>query len=108
MAGQAQAILKESGTRREPQCTGLVDLCVPFVTQAFHACARHGPAFGTGVPGEPQGERLVDRLAAAGRRCVLVDRQDMLTRHVTGADLPLRALAVLQWCASGACRAYGL
>lgn len=45
---------------------------------------RHGPAFGTGVTGEMQGDRLVDRLAAAGRRCVLVDRQDMLSRHVTG------------------------
>ena len=46
---------------------------------------RRGPAFGTGVAGELEGERLVDRLAAAGRRSMLVDRQDMLTRHVTGA-----------------------
>lgn len=46
---------------------------------------RRGPAFGTGVAGEVQGERLVDRLAAAGRRSMLVDRQDMLSRHVTGA-----------------------
>ena len=37
------------------------------------------------MAGEVQGERLVDRLAAAGRRSMLVDRQDMLSRHVTGA-----------------------
>ncbi|KAK9846542.1 hypothetical protein WJX81_006260 [Elliptochloris bilobata] len=46
---------------------------------------RRGPAFGTGALGELQGDRLVDRLAAAGRRCMLVDRQDMLSRHVTGS-----------------------
>ena len=31
------------------------------------------------------GERLMDVLAACSRRCTLVDRGDMLSRHLTGA-----------------------
>lgn len=46
-----------------------------------------GPAFGT-FSNEEQGDKLMDVLHAHQRRCMLVDRHDMLNRHVTG-ELPL-------------------
>ena len=33
---------------------------------------------------QASGERLMDVLAASKRRCTLVDRGDMLSRHLTG------------------------
>lgn len=47
-------------------------------------CGRHGPAFGNAAAEERDGELLCEVLAAAGRRCSLADRQDVLSRHVTG------------------------
>lgn len=46
-----------------------------------------GPAFGTHAR-EEQGDRLMDVLHAHKRRCTLIDRTDMLNRHVTGLLLP--------------------
>lgn len=43
-----------------------------------------GPAFGTYLQGA-QGDKLVDVLHSHNKRCTLVDRTDMLNRHVTGA-----------------------
>lgn len=42
-----------------------------------------GPAFGT-FSQEEQGDKLLDVLHAHQRRCTIVDRHDMLNRHVTG------------------------
>ena len=50
---------------------------------------RHGPAFGTNAPQEEDGsDPLCEVLAVNGRRCSLIDRNDVLCRHVTGAVLP--------------------
>lgn len=43
-----------------------------------------GPAYGTVSQHEEQGDRLMDVLHAHNRRCTLIDRTDMLNRHVTG------------------------
>lgn len=43
-----------------------------------------GPAYGTISQHEEQGDRLMDVLHAHDRRCTLIDRTDMLNRHVTG------------------------
>lgn len=43
-----------------------------------------GPAYGTISQHEEQGDRLMDVLHAHNRRCTLIDRTDMLNRHVTG------------------------
>jgi len=43
-----------------------------------------GPAYGTISQHEEQGDRLLDVLHAHNRRCTLIDRTDMLNRHVTG------------------------
>ncbi|BDA41970.1 Small RNA degrading nuclease 5 [Coccomyxa sp. Obi] len=45
---------------------------------------RHGPAFGDAAAEERDGDPLCEVLAAAGRRCSLADRPDVLSRHVTG------------------------
>ncbi|CAL8460741.1 g272 [Coccomyxa elongata] len=45
---------------------------------------RHGPAFGNAAAEERDGDPLCEVLAAAGRRCSLADRPDVLSRHVTG------------------------
>ncbi|DBB13243.1 TPA: hypothetical protein ACH3X3_004988 [Trebouxia sp. C0006] len=42
-----------------------------------------GPAYGTISQHEEQGDRLMDVLHAHDRRCTLIDRTDMLNRHVT-------------------------
>ncbi|KAL0029787.1 hypothetical protein WJX79_011038 [Trebouxia sp. C0005] len=42
-----------------------------------------GPAYGTVSQHEEQGDRLMDVLHAHNRRCTLIDRTDMLNRHVT-------------------------
>eukprot|EP00887_Chlorella_sp_A99_P005460 scaffold1.g5460.t1 len=43
-----------------------------------------GPAYGTST-GERGGERLVEVLGEAGRRCCLVDRMETVSRHLAGA-----------------------
>ena len=45
-----------------------------------------GPAFGS-FNSEEHGDKLMDVLHAHQRRCCLVDRHDMLNRHVTGESL---------------------
>ena len=47
-----------------------------------------GPAYGTVTQHEEQGDRLMDVLHAHNRRCTLIDRTDMLNRHVTGVPHP--------------------
>ncbi len=46
-----------------------------------------GPAYGTPTQYEEQGDRLMDVLHAHKRRCTLIDKTDMLNRHVTGTQL---------------------
>lgn len=61
-----------------------------------------GPAFGTYLQGE-QGDKLMDVLHSHNKRCTLIDRTDMLNRHVTGVHLdPIRALALLDFLAAAA------
>ncbi|KAK9820565.1 hypothetical protein WJX72_011714 [[Myrmecia] bisecta] len=45
---------------------------------------KNGPSFGLGTTDEAF-EKLMDVLGESNRRCTLVDRQDMLNRHVTGS-----------------------
>ncbi len=64
---------------------------------AGNACGRHGPAFGNAAAEERDGDPLCEVLAAAGRRCSLADRPDVLSRHVTGAlSQPLDSNLLLQ------------
>ena len=57
-----------------------------LLRHAWQPVRRHGPAFGTNAPQEEDGsDPLCEVLAVNGRRCSLIDRNDVLCRHVTGA-----------------------
>ena len=60
-----------------------------------------GPAYGTYLQGE-QGDKLMDVLHRHNKRCTLVDRTDMLNRHVTGThlDIVMTHLQDLMPCSS--------
>jgi hypothetical protein len=51
---------------------------------------RNGPGFGTGGDGAALGEPLMEVLAEAGQPASLVDRRDVLNRHVSGEQMRLR------------------
>jgi len=53
-----------------------------------------GPAYGTVSQHEEQGDRLMDVLHAHDRRCTLIDRTDMLNRHVTGQYAVFKSLVL--------------
>ena len=65
---------------------------------AFVACNSH-----VTLRAQASGERLMDVLAASKRRCTLVDRGDMLSRHLTGATRSCRAPPVLGLHSSRGC-----
>lgn len=48
---------------------------------------KHGPAYGTKQEAglDSNCERLMEVLGEFKRRCILVDRQDVLSRHVSGS-----------------------
>ena len=51
---------------------------------------KHGPAYGTKQEAglDSNCERLMEVLGEFQRRCILVDRQDVLSRHVSGGSPP--------------------
>lgn len=65
-----------------------------------------GPAYGTVSQHEEHGDRLMDVLHAHNRRCTLIDRTDMLNRHVTGMCNPAIFCSLLMAALPPACFVY--
>lgn len=83
----ALRVLSERYLRRaiqQGEHDSVVDACAAL--DLVKLKVARGPAYGTYLQGE-QGDKLMDVLHRHNKRCTLVDRTDMLNRHVTGTHL---------------------
>lgn len=85
----ALRVLSERYLRRiiqQGEHDSVVDACAAL--DLVKLKIARGPAYGTYLQGE-QGDKLMDVLHRHNKRCTLVDRTDMLNRHVTGTHLDI-------------------
>ena len=82
-------LLSAAGEYNSQGLTWVNTVLLATLVHVWQPVCRHGPAFGTNASQDEDGsDPLCEVLAVNGRRCSLIDRNDVLCRHVTGAVPP--------------------